>query len=356
MEKFDRVYIGTGPISVADACHFASDDRNVLLVDDKARAGGAWVAIPIGEYGELEIGCHIWSYNKAVYDFLERFFELDLIELKPQPYFLRGNVKLGYDQKHAVTTLKSFGKRLSKGQVKSAFNYIRKDPSARIPIIPKKNLYPRGGARDIQQSIERKIETHRLITRLNSAVKSLRKIKENWELTFDNGDQLLTKEVVMTATSAIEEIEVDGQITNIEHTPIQYAHYHVVVKGKPKKPCSYVRVLNHDYIHRVSEITYQLEQNNKEDLTVYIVGVFDHKLPSNKSEIEIANDLLTYLTDRGFTTQENTLLYQQKNRFETTYISGHQRALVNAMPGLELMATTDLIYGFYYQLEKWFKA
>lgn len=353
MEKFDRVYIGTGPISVADSCHFSKENRKTLFIDDKAQVGGAWVAISIGDYGELEIGCHIWSYNKKVYRFLEEFFDLDLIDLTPQPYFLRGSLKLVYDQKHAITTLKSFGQKLSKGQVKSALKFLSNDPSARIPVIPKKYRYPRGGARDLQKSIATKIAANGFTTMLGRKVTSLKRNADLWELDLSNGEKIAAETVVLTATSAIEEIVMGDQKMSIEHKSTNYTHYHLVVKGNPKKPCSYVRVLGHPFIHRISEITYQLETAREQEETLYIVGVFDDQLPAGLSENEIAEKLISYLTQHGFIGSDNALIYAQKNKFETTYIPRDQRPILNALPNIELLATTDLIYGFHGRMEKW---
>ena len=355
MEKFDRVYIGTGPISVADAVHQSHQQAKILLIDEKQQVGGAWVAIPVGSYGELEIGCHIWSYNQKVYDFLASFYDLRLIDLQPQPYFLRGDTRISYDQKHALTTLKSVGRYFKKGKFAQAFQYLRSDPSARFPIISKKYRYPKGGARDLQRSVEQKIKVFNLSTRLGTSVEGLKWEDDAWSLILTEGSTIRSNDVVLTATSSIQSIRTANETIALEHKPLNYTHFHLVVKGKPKKPCSYVRVLNHSIIHRVSEITYQLEGVEDEPITVYLIGVFDSALPKNQSNEAVANDLHRYLIERGFIRLENTLLYQQVNRFETTYIERSQRNRVNALPHLELLATTDLIYGFHHKLDDWLK-
>ena len=51
MEKFDQAYIGTGPISVVDACIADEAGKHVLMIDEKDQLGGAWVSINIGDFG-----------------------------------------------------------------------------------------------------------------------------------------------------------------------------------------------------------------------------------------------------------------------------------------------------------------
>ena len=353
MEKFDRIYIGTGPISVTDALHHKAKSARILMIDDKNQVGGAWVAIPVGQYGDLEVGCHIWSYNKEVYQFLEKFYQLDLIDLKPQPYFLRGRTRISYDQKHGVTTLKQIGKYLKKARLGQAINYMRKDPSARFPIIAKKYRYPQGGARDLQQALVKRIDRAEIGIQLSTTVEKMNFENNEWQLMLSNGSEVKSKEVVLTATTSVRTIEANGKTLELNHKPLNYTHFHLVVKGKPKKPCSYVRVLNHPIIHRLSEVTYQLEHEQKEPVTVYLIGVFDKTLPKDMSEGEMADELHHYLIGQGYIQSENELIYQQINRFETTYIERSQRPSVAELPQLKLLATTDLIYGFHTYLKDW---
>jgi hypothetical protein len=102
-------------------------------------------------------------------------------------------------------------------------------------------------------------------------------------------------------------------------------------------------------------VTYQLENQQEEPITVYLIGVFDKALPTDRSDKEIAEDLHYYLIEQGFIQSKNALIYQQINRFETTYIERSQRPIVNDFPQLDLLATTDLIYGFHKKLADWSK-
>jgi len=343
-------YIGTGPISVIDAFHKKKAGKEVVLIDDKNQVGGAWVAIPVGEYGRLEIGCHIWSYNKKAYSFLEDFFDLDLVDLSPQPYFLKGKMKLTYDRKHLITTLALIGKYAAKLKFGTLIKELKVNPSARFPLFPKPYRYPRGGARELQDAIVKKIENGNLATQLNTQVVKLTQKKGGWVLHFKNGLTAESENVVMTMTSGIKEVVLNDRTIELEHRKLNYTHFHLIVEGDFIKALSYVRVLRHPYIHRLSDITYQLTEN-KAGHKVLLVGVFDSELPENLNEAEVVEELKAYLIENGFLAGDAKIAYAQKNRFETLYIALDQVRELRKLDGLEVMATTDFIYGVHGRLQ-----
>ncbi|MFT5822100.1 MAG: hypothetical protein ACI8ZM_003356 [Crocinitomix sp.] len=358
MEKFDHIYIGTGPISAIDACIRSKAGSNVLMIDEKKQLGGAWVAINVGEYGRLEIGCHIWSYNKRAYNFLETFFDLDLIELTPQPYFIKGKTRLIYDHKNGLTTLKHTARYLKQFDFKKLGSYLRYHPAARFPLIPKKYLYPKGGARNLQVAIEKSVIASNITTAMQTQITTISKVDAGWELLTADGKSYLTEKVNLTTTSAVREINYQDKSIQLTHRYLNYTHFHLVVKGELLKPCSYIRVLDDKIIHRISDITYQLETKVDEGYSVILVGVFDAELA--KFEGEDSSDetarkyIVDYLVKKGFLGENPIIAYSQKNKFETTYIEPKQIQEINALDdSINIMATTDLIYGVYFKLKDW---
>ncbi|NOQ74033.1 MAG: hypothetical protein GQ574_18650 [Crocinitomix sp.] len=358
MEKFDHTYIGTGPISAIDACIKSKAGAKVLMVDEKAQLGGAWVAINVGHYGRLEIGCHIWSYNKEAYDFLQTYFDLDLIALAPQPFFIKGKTRLIYDHKNGLTTLKNSARYLKQFNFKKLGAYLRHHPAARFPLIPKKYLYPKGGARDLQAAIEKKIAASDIATAMQTKITTLNKVDNGWELHTDEGESYFTQNITLTTTSAVREINYQEKSIQLRHRYLNYTHFHIVVKDELLKPCSYIRVLDDKIIHRISDITYQLETKIDEGYSVILVGVFDaelDKLEVEGSEDEVATKyIVNYLVNKDFLAKNPSLAYTQKNKFETTYIAQEQVDAINALDeSINVMATTDLIYGVYFKLKDW---
>jgi len=357
MEKFDQAYIGTGPISVVDACIADEAGKHVLMIDEKDQLGGAWVSINIGDFGSLEIGCHIWSYNKKAYDFLEKFFDLHLIELTPQPYFVKGKTRLIYDHKNGITTLKNSFKYLTKLDFKQLGGYLRHHPAARFPLIPKKYLYPKGGARDLQNAVKNKVAESNITAAMQTQITTLNKLDSGWELISAEGKSYKSDCITLTATSAVQEINYKEQRIQLTHNKINYTHFHVVVKGELLKPCSYIRILDDQIIHRISDITYQLESKVDEGYTVMLVGVFDaelSKIGGEEDDAVVTHYIVDYLVGKGFLAPEPTIAFAQKNKFETTYIPTEKIAAINALDdSIQVMATTDFIYGIYFKLKDW---
>lgn len=354
MDKvFDYLYIGTGPINIIDAVQKAQQGKSVVLVDSKDQIGGAWVAIEVGNYGKLEIGCHIWSYNQESYDFLKDFLGLNLVKLDPQPYFLNKNSKLIYDHKNALISTKTIAKHLIKGKFKSISQFIAKNPSARFPIIPKKYLYPKGGAREFQNQLIQKLINTSAETKMSAKIDSLEKVQSHWNAILSNGEIISAKHVTMTATSSLKQIICSGKQIVLKYSKLNYTHFHLILDHPTVKPLSYIRVLNHPFIHRISDITGQLDSNDT-NKTVLLIGVFDTELEKVNDHNKVLTNCLDYLRDNEFISEQTKVEYSQLNKFETTYINRDQRSQINALDeNLELLGTTDLIYGVHAKLKDW---
>ena len=356
MDKiYDRVYIGTGPINLIDAYLRNNKGESVAMIDSKSRIGGAWVAIPVGDFGHLEIGCHIWSYNKKVYNFLKKLLDLHLVSLKPQPYFLNGSTKLIYDHKNLLLTSRRLTKDIFTAHFGSVVKFIKHDPSARLPIFPKTYKYPSGGARELQLKLEKLIKSTSTDIFLNNEVQELIYKDGIWTVKGEDGSFVKSKKIVVTATSHMKKIKYKDVVVDLNYSFLTYTHFHIVVSGDVKKKISYVRVLNHDHIHRISDITNQLKSTTVNE-TVLLVGVFDDKIAEWGSDEQAAKKIIEYLNQKGFLDASNKMLYFQKNRFPTAYIHGDQWAVINNLhPSIHLNATTDLMYGLHYKLRDWKK-
>jgi hypothetical protein len=284
---------------------------------------------------------------------MKDFFQLDLIELNPQPYFIKGKTRLSYDRKNALVTMKRAGGYLRRFDRKGLIDFIRNNPSARIPVFPKKYLYPRGGARDLQSVLEKKVAISGIETKLNSHILEIRKKGELWELTAADGEVLETKSICLTSTSSIQHFYYEDKSFEITHRLVNYSHYHLVIKGALLKPCSYIRVLGNEIIHRLCDITYQLENEVESDEKMLLVGFFDDESTTNSEEVILSN-IKQFLIENKFVNSDVEITYAQKNRFTTSYIPNELREELNDLDdSIELLHTTDLMYGIHYKLEEW---
>ncbi|MES2799869.1 MAG: hypothetical protein V4638_07620 [Bacteroidota bacterium] len=325
----------------------------MLLVDEKSQVGGAWGVTQVGDFGSLEIGCHIWSYNQSAYGFMQDFFKLNLIQLHPQPYFLKGKVRINYDHKNGIIALKNVAKFLFHLKIKELIHFLRKNPSARFPLFSKRYLYPKGGAREFQQAMIAKIEALRIPVCYNTALDEITKQDEIWELKAKDGTIFKSRTITLTSTSSIKTIYKDHLALELTHKLVNNTHIHLVINGPLQKPCPYVRVLDHTLIHRVSDITYQLENQIDSSSSVLLVGIYDAAM-KDLSEESTVQSILSFLKKNEFIDSKTELVFASKNSFATSYIDRTQvKKLELIDKSLNVLSTTDLMYGIHYALPHW---
>src|SRR5690606_26386445 len=107
----------------------------------------------------------------------------------------------------------------------------------------------------------------------------------------DDNSIIQSKNVVITATSHFKRIQFNDTIVDLNYRYLTYTHYHIVVSGDVQKKISYVRILNHPQIHRISDISNQLKTARLNE-TVLLVGVFDDKIAEWGSEKEAADKIM----------------------------------------------------------------
>ena len=349
---YDYIIIGSGLVSIIESLALEKSGKSVLVIERKSKVGGVWVAINVGEYGRLELGCHIWTYQKRSYRFLRKFLDIQLIKVSPQPFFLKGNIKLIYDYKVVLITLERVFRDLFSLKLKSLFKYVFFDPASRFSLFPKKYLYPIGGAKEFQSTLQNKLNDSNIEVVLNTGVQRLTKTGNDW-LVETKAMSYKAKNVVLTVNSTITEIVKNNRRIKLQHKSLNYVHFHIVLKGSAKEAISYIRVLDNRVIHRVSDISYQLDAKHDNHIML-LVGVFENAIGDFANDESLVQYILDFLQAKNFIDKENELLFSQKNIFENNIIQRNQLDEIrNFDSNLELLTTTDLMYGIYHRLNKW---
>ena len=169
MKIYDRVYIGTSPISCIDSICHKLKNENVILIDEKTSFGGGWTSIKYEGLPYIEIGCHIWSIDKDVLAFISDFLKIPLKRMKPQPILIKNNLSIPYDWKVNIITLK----KLFSNFFKYDFEAIKRDfsnPAFRFSILPSKYFYPSKGATLFVDKIKIKLKEHEISYKLNTKI------------------------------------------------------------------------------------------------------------------------------------------------------------------------------------------
>lgn len=141
---YNSIYIGSGPLNIISASLESKQGKNVAIIEEKDHFGGAWKTINVGDFGDFEIGCHIWSYNKKGYNFMTEVLGIDLTPMDPQPIFMTKNTRIKYDHKNFYLNSKRLVGHILSGRFKETRAFIL-DPNSRIPIFPRNHKYTKNG-------------------------------------------------------------------------------------------------------------------------------------------------------------------------------------------------------------------
>ena len=332
--------IGSGPISLFEALYQAKLGNQVVIFEQKENIGGAWSTVQYDDGEDYEVGCHIWDVHKKSYRFLEQFLDDKLTPLQPSPNIIYKNNKFPYDWKNNIILLKLL-KNNFKGYL-SIRKYIKP------VIIKRKYFYPKGGSAQLIKQLKYELISNRVEVRLDSEVKGLKKINNSWELQESSRTHFFDR-IIVSSMSMIKEISFDEQNFVLKHKETVFTHFHLIIKGKTPNPISYIRVMGHRFIHRISDISSY--SNNKN--YVFSIGVFNKKIDIN-NEDEIVESIFLFLKKNKFVSKDSEVIRFFKNDYTASHLDKEQsHTLRNIDNSLTLLKSTNFIYGISDNLEKW---
>jgi len=354
---YDSIILGSGPISLIEAMHLSSQRQRVLILEKSGQLGGAWGTVQHGDLPPLEIGCHIWDVDSSAFKFISELTGLQLKALKPQPKIISGSVTVPYDWKNLVFMLRESAGSLRQGSVKGAFSQLGKGLKKGSRILPARYLYPQGGAAQFSDRLIEMLEESEVEVRLESAAHKIEITDKG--ITIQVGDDLLSaKEAVLTTFSQIHTLLYPGcdEEESGLHAERRWIHYHLHLKDQKAPDFSYLRIMKHPLIHRLSDITHQLQyhQKNKPGERVILAGV--HASAFDKTtDPERVDGLLSYLRAKKLISKDAELISAGFNVYGSRYFGGKEleKALESSNGKLRSLHSTNLIYGIRKQLHRW---
>ena len=286
-----------------------------------------------------------------MYQFLKDFYALKLIALSPPPKILK-NIWFPYDWKMNILTLKKIFQLLLKFNF-SALTVIFKSPAYRFTLFPKRYLYPQNGAKDIKNALTHIIKEYHLNILLNHRIKSVR-FNKTIQLELTNGSVITTNELVTTSLSNLPLLYFSDEKVKLNTKKRDYIHMHLLIKDENMRRFSYDRIMGDALIHRISDMTFQVENEINKGYRLIAVGIFDTAYYENqKNDLEtiIVKKLkgLKYLSSNAKCTASGINIYP-------SYYNDHEqlKACVEKSKGkLRLIHSTNFIYGFSNQLKRW---
>lgn len=343
INKFPKniAIIGSGPISLFEAIYQAKRGNNVVVYEGRERYGGAWSNIKFNQKYDLELGCHIWDVDKGVYSFLESFLDQELKNVTPKPKILYKGRSFLYDWKNNVFLIKSLKKGLITFRFKSSIG--------KLVLFPRTYKYPKGGSLELMNKLIKTCKLNGVEMRKDTKVDLITEKKDGWTLSTDKTDEDYD-ELILTSFSGLKEVR--GIKRNIipELRKVTFTHYHFVVSDPNfKKKISYLRVMGHQFIHRVSDIS---DYSNIKNLKVLAVGVFKAKI-TGFTDAEIKLEIEQFLKQSKIVSDKAEVIDFFHNDYEINILENAEIKLLNQLPKLTILKSINFIYGVRANLERW---
>lgn len=344
MQLFDKIILGTSPIALVESAFLKSKGFSVLNIDERPKIGGAWTTIKFSDFPEVEIGCHIWSYNKEVYNLLAELFQLNLKALSPQPAILIKGKKIPYDWKSNVISAQRIVKNL--GKLREMFT----SPDIRFSLLPSKYLYPEKGALDLKNALLSFVQKHQLLLQLNLSINKVI-VKESLVELYSEEDYKIgeTKQLVLTSLSNLRKIVFnDGSFIVPKTRKVNYIHAHLILEHVSGKPFSYLRTNGDSRFHRVSDMTSQVQSDLKANQKLFCVGLFPD-FYYNKTSEELKAEIFDFFLKNKLISAETKIVGFETNIFPSYYneLSIMESVGAKSKGKIRFLRSTDFVYSFY---------
>lgn len=350
--KIDHVIIGAGPISIIEACYQISRGKEVLIIEERDRPGGAWGTIQYDGMPNVEVGCHVWDVSLPAYDFLEEFMKLKLQPLSPSPKIKRKLVRIPYDWKMNIATLKGVVRNLRTLNFKHLRASVHQ-PDFRWSLRPSKYLYPVNGAKDIEQAIHRLIEEYNIQIIFNQRVKSIQN-DEYLKVDLHDGTRIVSDRLTMTSLSTVDSIVLNKKPLEFNVKPVDYIHLHLLLEDFEVRKFSYERVFENELIHRVSDMTSQVENEIDDSQYLLCVGVFENEAKAI-GEHALKDKVILHLKELGYIKGEGEVVSSGVNVYSSFYNDPIYLEQVKERSNqkISVLHSTNFTYGIFHQLDRW---
>jgi hypothetical protein len=337
------IILGTGPIGLLKCWILLKNKsvKKITLIDSKSVVGGAWFFENQKEY-PLETGCHIWSYCPSVYSFISNQLKIKLAPFETKPIFKRNILEIPYSAKNTIDSYHYLFKQLLKFNF-SVFSKIKNSPKYYLCPIGKNNLYPINGSADLIKSLHSQIyKDSRVNILLSTEINSI-DIREKVIIKSEQKEFNADK-IFLTSTSKLNQLSVNRIQIDYKNEPINYVHYKVILSSKPTKVASYYRITNDEIIHRISDISYQTNNNSN----ILLIAIFE-KSNKNLNTGQITEHIIHYLIKHKIISKKTKLALDKVYEFPTYYSNQKTRDKINSLDQtkIELLHSTDLMYGMH---------
>ena len=291
MKKFDKIYIGSGPLMMLDALNNGIKGEDILIIDRGEKLGGSWRSIDLFGQKDLENAVHYLLPNKKGYQFLDKFFDAELEKCTGKFYAIKiFGFKLILPVDNIFSRLLYF---LNGGDQALNLSFINLFKNLFKKNTIKQTKYPRNGIVPIINNIIQSINKSNVKYNLNE---NLIKISVTGNKVFlkSNKDEYLTKQLYIShGFIPPKDFNIEGEKIIIKLKKHQRPSLHINTI-MDKKNFKYINKLdfsqvlfpkgsNIKYVHQLSRYLY-----NKSNIDQHIiVAALKHDLKKSKKNFEL---------------------------------------------------------------------
>jgi protoporphyrinogen oxidase len=264
-----------------------------------------------------------------------------------------------YARKNLVIAGKLAASALKRGKLGDFFSNAGKAIADGASLTPKSYLYPAGGAAELMAGLERKIADSGLEIRTSTQISHVDLSSENASIDTEGG-VLTAKELVLTTFSRIPKYTLpnDQSLDFSDTAKRDFIHLHLVFDDPTPPNFTYIRLMQHHMIHRISDVTHQLKfaDQKAEGKRIILVGIYEKPFAENTKEELIAEIEKTLLQHKLIGTSAK-LSWSGHNVYHTFYFGGEKLddLLTEGNGKLRVLRSTNFIHTVSKQLDRWQK-
>jgi hypothetical protein len=157
--------------------------------------------------------------------------------------------------------------------------------------------------------------------------------------------------------SAIEEIvDPEGKTHHPVLEDTEYIHFHLLYKDNGSKPFSYIRLYKDPVLHRISDITNQIQQSDssyKIGHKLVLAGI--HATAFNEMGISATLEHTSrVLKKNGYIHSSAELIIQEHNIFPSQYLQNETLTILkNNFSSIITRHSTNFIFGLSPRIKEW---
>lgn len=265
---FDSILIGTSPICVLEGCALKAAGHSPLLIDRAETFGGAWGGVDIPLVGTVESGPHSLSFSPPTREFICRTLNLDLKPMTPDPIFVMprrvfGSYRASYRARwpYAAGRIEAeFPRSIAAWRkVINPYYQFMRDLVNSAPRFSNAIENVIGGTPVLAKRLEELAHAYHLDVVLGTSVDSVSIDTNAKRVTVQTQDGAFTAdEFVMTTRTALDRIEVDGEMHQVDSKSVPLVQLLLVLDDMPTQSFSFAQFVDSPNVWLASDLTSSL--------------------------------------------------------------------------------------------------